>query len=73
MEHAGYSVMAQAGIVAMQSDKTTLLAHCRKCRKRLNVCMHITGQDWFILALATREAATTSSGFTASVDPAPRL
>ncbi len=53
-EKVGYGVMALVGITAMQPDKARLLAQLEQMPEVLE-CLHVTGQDSYILRVVTRD------------------
>lgn len=52
-EHAGYEVMALIGMTTPQPDKARLVALLQQMPEVLE-CLHVTGQDSFILRVVTR-------------------
>ncbi len=53
-ERVGYGVMALVGITTMQPEKVKLLAQLEQMPEVLE-CLHVTGQDSFILRVVTRD------------------
>ena len=53
-EEAGYQVMALIGMTTPQPDKARLIAQLRQMPEVLE-CLHVTGQDSFILRVVTRD------------------
>jgi len=52
-EHVGYEVMALIGMTTPQPDKARLVALLQQMPEVLE-CLHVTGQDSFILRVVTR-------------------
>ncbi|GLR14848.1 AsnC family transcriptional regulator [Chitinimonas prasina] len=52
-EAVGYDVMALVGMTTAQPDKARLIAQLQKMPEVLE-CLHVTGQDSFILRVVTR-------------------
>ncbi|MCY1222825.1 HTH-type transcriptional regulator LrpC [compost metagenome] len=53
-EKAGYGVMALIGMTTPQPDKARLIAQLQQMPEVLE-CLHVTGQDSFILRVVTRD------------------
>jgi Lrp/AsnC family leucine-responsive transcriptional regulator len=53
-EEAGYQVMALIGMTTPQPDKARLIAQLQQMPEVLE-CLHVTGQDSFILRVVTRD------------------
>lgn len=53
-EKVGYGVMALIGMTTPQSSKTRLIGQLQQMSEVLE-CLHVTGQDSFILRAATRD------------------
>ncbi|MDH4611065.1 Lrp/AsnC family transcriptional regulator [Pseudomonas sp. BN102] len=53
-EEAGYQVMALIGMTTPQPEKARLIAQLQQMPEVLE-CLHVTGQDSFILRVVTRD------------------
>ncbi len=53
-EKAGYGVMALIGMTTAQSNKARLIGQLQQMPEVLE-CLHVTGQDSFILRVVTRD------------------